>query len=209
MARTTGPACKQCRREQTKLFLKGERCLTENCGIERRPYPPGQHGRRGRKPTPYALQLREKQKCKRIYGVLEAQFESYYDRATRMSGKTGDNLLQLLERRLDNVVYRLGYAASRREARQFVRHGHVAVNGKRVDIPSFLVGVGDVVSRTTRGERNERIGELAERTTAQTRVPTWLAADAEKVVGTVVDLPPRDIIDVPVDEGRIVELYSK
>jgi len=209
VARYTGPACKLCRREGVKLFLKGERCLKSECAMEKRAYAPGEHGKRQRKMTPYGQMLREKQKAKRIYGVLESQFEKYYDIASRMKGKTGENLLALLERRLDNVVYRLGFATSRREARQFVRHGHIAVNGRRVNIPSFLVDPGEVISLTASGQENARIKEVIERATIRPRVPSWLKVDYEKGEGVVLAHPSRDDIDIPVDENKIVELYSK
>lgn len=209
MARYTGPSCKLCRREGIKLFLKGERCLTDNCAIERRPYPPGQHGRRQRKLTPYALMLREKQKARRIYGVLEGQFGRYYDMATRMSGKTGENLLILLERRLDNVVYRMGFASSRKEARQFVRHGHFKVNGRKVNIPSYLVKPGDVVELSDRGKENERIKEVIEQANYRARVPGWIEVDFDKGMAKILAYPSREQIDIHVDENKIVELYSK
>lgn len=209
MARYTGPSCKLCRREGVKLFLKGERCLTDNCAIERRPYPPGQHGKRQRKLTPYGLMLREKQKARRIYGVIEGQFSRYYEMATRMPGKTGENLLILLERRLDNVVYRMGFASSRKEARQFVRHGHFRVNGRKVNIPSYLVKPGDVVELTERGKENERIKEVIEQANYRARVPGWIEVDYDKATARILAYPARDQIDVPVDENKIVELYSK
>ncbi len=209
MARYTGPACKLCRREGVKLFLKGERCLTQNCAIERRPYPPGQHGQRNLKLTPYAQMLREKQKAKRIYGVLEAQFERYFDIAAKMPGKTGENLLVLLERRLDNVVYRAGFALSRREARQLVRHGHIRVNGRKVNIPSYLVKVNDIVEISERGKENETIKEILETRPLMSRVPSWLDVDFDAAKVRVVGLPSREEINIPVDENKIVELYSK
>lgn len=209
MARYTEPKCKLCRREGVKLYLKGERCLTDNCAIERRPFPPGEQGRKSRKLTPYGQMLREKQKAKRIYGVLETQFEKYYLIASRMKGKTGENLLSLLERRLDNVIYRLGLASSRSEARQLVRHGHFLVNGKKVNIPSYLVDPGDVITLSKRGKENVRIQEMLEKANIKPRVPSWLEMDYEKVEGKVISYPSREDIDIPVDENRIVELYSK
>lgn len=209
MARYTEAKCKLCRREGVKLFLKGDRCLTDNCAIERRPFPPGEHGRKGRKLTPYGQMLREKQKAKKIYGVLESQFEKYYRAASRMKGKTGENLLSLLERRLDNVVYRMGLASSRSEARQMVRHGHFLVNGRKVNIPSYLVGPDDIITLSDRGKENIRIQEVLEKANIRPRVPSWLEVDYEKIEGKVVSLPSREDIDIPVDENRIVELYSK
>lgn len=209
MARYTGPACKLCRREGFKLFLKGERCLTNNCAIEKRPYPPGEQGKKLKKLTPYGLMLREKQKAKRIYGIMEVQFEKYYEKASRMKGKTGENLLNLLERRLDNVVYRLGLASSRREARQFVRHGHFMVNGRKVNIPSFIVDPGEVIELTAKGKDNMRVKDVLEKATIRPRVPSWLEVDYETVTGKVLSFPTREDIEIPVDENKIVELYSK
>lgn len=209
MARYTGPACRLCRREGVKLFLKGERCYTDNCAVERRPYPPGQHGKRSYKLTPYGLMLREKQKAKRIYGVLEAQFQRYFDIATRTPGKTGENLLILLERRLDNVVYRAGFGRSRAEARQFVRHGHFHVNGRKVNIPSYLVNAGDVIELSPAGKENQTIKEIIESSGIRTKVPSWLDVSLEEGKIKVVSFPSREEIDVPVDENKIVELYSK
>jgi len=208
MARYTGARCRLCRREGTKLYLKGDRCYTK-CTIERRPNPPGLHGGRRRgKVTEYGLQLREKQKARRTYGVLEKQFRRYYDRAVRQPGVTGENLLRLLERRLDNVVYRLGLAASRSEARQLVRHGHFTVNGRKVNIPSYQVRVGDVIGIKERSKSMAWMQELMERA-AENTPPAWLEYDADRAEGKVVDLPTRDQIDVPVKEQLIVELYSK
>lgn len=209
MARYTGPVCRLCRREGVKLFLKGERCFSDNCALERRPYPPGQHGKRSVKLTPYALMLREKQKTKRIYGVLEAQFERYFDIASKTPGKTGENLLILLERRLDNVVFRAGFARSRREARQFVRHGHFYVNGKKVNIPSYLVDPGDVIELSPLGKENETIREILETGGIRAKVPSWLEVNYEEAKIKVLYLPSREEIDIPVDENKIVELYSK
>ncbi|MBO8129576.1 MAG: 30S ribosomal protein S4 [Peptococcaceae bacterium] len=208
MARYTEARCRLCRREGTKLYLKGDRCYTK-CTIERRPNPPGLHGARRRgKITEYGLQLREKQKARRTYGVLERQFRRYYDKAARQPGITGENLLRLLERRLDNVVYRLGLGASRSEARQLVRHGHFTVNGRKVNIPSFQVRVGDVIGLKERSKSMPRIQELMERA-AENTPPAWLEYDPDRAEGRVVDLPTRDQIDVPVKEQLIVELYSK
>jgi small subunit ribosomal protein S4 len=205
MARYTGPACKLCRREGLKLFLKGERCLTEKCAIERRAYPPGQHGRGRIKQSEYLTQLREKQKARRYYGLLEKQFRGYYEKASRKDGITGENLLRLLEQRLDNVVYRLGFGASRAQARQLIRHGHFAVNGRRVTIPSFQVKQGDEVSL-----KHERAKDtILAATDLVASVPAWLQADHENLSGKVVRVPERDEIDVPVQEQLIVELYSK
>lgn len=205
MARYTGPACKLCRREGLKLFLKGERCLTEKCAIERRAYPPGQHGRGRIKQSEYLTQLREKQKARRYYGLLEKQFRGYYEKASRKEGITGENLLRLLEQRLDNVVYRLGFGASRAQARQLIRHGHFAVNGRRVTIPSFQVKPGDELS--LKHERAKDV--ILSATDLVASVPAWLQADHENLSGKVVRSPERDEIDVPVQEQLIVELYSK
>ncbi|MGQ9531610.1 MAG: 30S ribosomal protein S4 [Desulfotomaculales bacterium] len=208
MARHTGPRCRLCRREGIKLYLKGDRCYTRRCALERRGYAPGQHGHARKKTTEYGMQLREKQKAKRIYGVLEAQFRNYFERAERQTGITGENLLRFLERRLDNVVYRAGLAASRSEARQLVRHGHFTVNGRRVDIPSYLVRPGDVIALRERSRNSVRIKELVERAADQ-RPPAWLSYDAERAEVRVLALPTRDQIDVPVQEHLIVELYSR
>ena len=206
MARVTDPKCRQCRREGVKLFLKGERCLTEKCAVERRSYPPGQHGRGRIKQSEYLLQLREKQKARRYYGVLEKQFRSYYEKASRRQGITGEELLRLLEMRLDNVVYRLGFAASRAQARQLVRHGHFFVNGRRVNIPSYQVRADDIVSL-----RPGAAGEAAVRsaTDLTASVANWLQADHDNLTGKVLRMPDRDEIDTPVQEQLIVELYSK
>jgi small subunit ribosomal protein S4 len=206
MARSIDPKCKKCRREGMKLFLKGERCLTEKCAIERRAYPPGQHGRGRIKSSEYLLQLREKQKARRYYGVLERQFHTYYERASRRQGITGDNLLRLLETRLDNVVYRLGFAASRAQARQFVRHGHFDVNGRRVNIPSFQVKTDDVVTLHEGSGARPQIEEATELTAS---VAPWLQADHDNLVGKVLRLPERAEIDTPVQEQLIIELYSR
>ncbi len=208
MARYTGAVCRLCRREGLKLFLKGERCYTDKCSIERRNYPPGEHGQARPKFSEYAIQLREKQKLRRIYGLLEGQFRRYFDLADRSKGVTGDVLLQLLERRLDNIAYRLGFATSRAEARQLVRHGHLTVNGRKVDVPSYLVRAGDVVSVRERSRRIARIAESL--AVAQRRgVPDWLEVDAEGFRGTVKALPTRADLTMPINEKLVVELYSK
>ncbi|GAB4280069.1 MAG: 30S ribosomal protein S4 [Coriobacteriia bacterium] len=208
MARHTGADCKLCRREEMKLFLKGDRCYSDKCAVERRPYPPGQRAQRRPKESQYRIQLREKQRAKRIYGVLEKQFRNYYELASRQKGITGENLLRLLESRLDNVVYRLGFAASRDEARQLVRHGHFLVNGKRVDIPSYRVREGDVVSVHEKA-KDFSVIKAAIISAAKVEVPGWLEVDVENLKGTVLSLPTRDQIDLPVREQLIVELYSK
>ncbi|OAT81170.1 30S ribosomal protein S4 [Desulfotomaculum copahuensis] len=208
MARYTGAQCRLCRREGAKLYLKGDRCYTGKCAIDRRSYGPGMHGQSRKKVSEYGVQLREKQKTRRIYGVLEKQFSNYFERAERQSGVTGENLLRLLERRLDNVIYRLGLASSRTEARQLVRHGHYTVNGRRVSIPSFLVRVGDVITVHEGSKESPRIKELLERAADKTP-PAWLEYSAGQATGTVVALPARDQIDAPVQEHLIVELYSR
>ncbi|HXH07138.1 MAG TPA: 30S ribosomal protein S4 [Vicinamibacterales bacterium] len=209
MARYIGPVCRLCRREGMKLFLKGERCYTEKCAIERRNLPPGQHGKiRRAKLAGYGLQLREKQKVKRIYGVLENQFRRYFETAERTRGITGETLLQLLERRLDNVVYRLGFATSRAQARQLVRHGHFLVNGRKVDIPSYSVRVGDVVSVRPGSAQSPVIQHAIEEVKGR-GIPEWLSLDPARLEGRVVSLPTRDQINLPVQEQLIVELYSK
>jgi small subunit ribosomal protein S4 len=206
MARETGPQCKQCRREGQKLFLKGERCLTDKCGIERRNYPPGDHGRGRPRQSEYRVQLREKQKARRYYGVLEKQFRGYYDRASRQEGVTGENLLRILESRLDNVLVRLGFAASRRQARQLVRHGHWLVNGRRVDIPSYQVRPDDVITLAPGFSADQMIRDATELVSV---VPAWLQADHDGLTAKVLRRPERDEIAVPVQEQLIVELYSK
>ena len=207
MARYRAAACRQCRREGIKLFLKGARCFGEKCAIERRNYPPGQHGLSRTKLTQYGIQLREKQKAKNIYGVLEKQFRLYFHRAEREKGVTGENLLKLLERRLDNVVFRLGFAASRREARQMVAHGHFQVNGRRVSVPSFIVRVGEVVQLRASSKMGERLTDNV--SAGRATVPPWLEVDLEGKRGTVRGLPMREDIQIPVQEQLIVELYSK
>jgi small subunit ribosomal protein S4 len=208
MARYTGPVCRLCRREKQKLFLKGAKCDTMKCPIERRPYPPGEHGRdRMRQGSEYLGQLREKQKARRIYGVLEKQFVNMYKEANRQSGITGENLLRMLELRLDNVTFRAGWASSRNQSRQFVRHGHVLVNGKRVTIPSYRVKKGDVISLKEKSRTMIVIRHNMD--TLDHQVPGWLESGAEGFEVTVRDLPQREHIDVPVREQLIVELYSK
>lgn len=208
MARYTGPVCKLCRREGMKLFLKGDRCLSGKCAIDRRPTPPGQHGASRKQVKEYGLQLREKQKTKRYYGVLETQFHNYFDKASKLEGMTGSNLLSLLERRLDNVVYRMGMAESRKEARQLVLHGHFRINGKKVNIPSLLVRAGDVISLADGSRSNEKFKTLIDE--LDTKIsPKWLEVDREHITAKVLALPVRDDIDFPFEEHLIVELYSK
>lgn len=209
MARYTGPVCRLCRRERMKLFLKGDRCFKEKCAIERRGYPPGQHGqRRGRRSLGYGPQLREKQKVKRIYGLLEKQFRNYFKDAERSRGVTGDNLLIGLERRLDNVAYSLGFASSRAQARQLVRHGHIQVDGKKTTIPSYQVKVGQQIGVKDGSRKNEFIRASVE--TARGRgIPSWLELDPDNFVGKAVSLPTREDIKLPIEEQLIVELYSR
>ena len=207
MARYTGPVCRLCRREKMKLFLKGPKCDSMKCPIERRPYPPGEHGRGRIRESEYLLQLREKQKARRIYGVLEDQFRNLYEEANRQGGITGENLLRMLEQRLDNVAYRAGWGASRSQARQFVRHGHITVNGKRVTIPSYQVRKGDVVEVRERGRSMIVLRHNLD--TIDRAIPAWLERGGEGWTVTVRDLPLREHIDVPVRESLIVELYSK
>jgi small subunit ribosomal protein S4 len=208
MARYTGPDCKRCRREKMTLFLKGGKCDTPKCPIEIRPYPPGEHGRGRTKDSEYLLQKREKQKCARIYGILEKQFRSYYDEANRRAGKTGDELLRILESRLDNVVYRAGFAQSRDMARQVVRHGHVLVNGKKVDIPSYRVSENDIIEIREKS-RNLTPFIIARETAGERPVPAWLEVISSQMRVLVHNLPARQVIDTPVQEQLIVELYSK
>jgi small subunit ribosomal protein S4 len=209
MARYTGAVCRLCRREGTKLFLKGTKCTSDRCPIEKRNFPPGQHGKdRKAKIVGYGLQLHEKQKAKRIYFALEGQFRAYYEKASRAQGVTGELLIQQLERRLDNVAYRLGFAISRRQARQVVRHGHVQVNGKKVNIPSYQVNVGDVIS-IREGAKKHVIIEQGAQYAAQNPVPAWLDADFANLSGRVLSLPGRKDVNLPVNEQLIVELYSK
>ncbi len=208
MARYREAVCRLCRREGVELYLKGDRCFTDKCAIKRRGYPPGQHGQRRPKHSDYGVQLREKQKAKRIYGLLERQFRTYFEKADRMKGKTGDNLLILLERRLDNVAYRLGFATTRRESRQLVRHGHFVVGGRKVNIPSYLVRAGETIAVR---EKSRAIQNLNEALDAVVRkgIPTWLELDRENYRGTVKVLPTRTEITEPIQEQLIVELYSK
>ena len=209
MARYTGPVCRLCRREDMKLFLKGDRCYTDKCGFERRAYAPGQHGQaRRRKLSNYGEQLREKQKVKRIYGIAERQFRGYYYKALRLKGVTGENLLVLLERRLDNICYRLGFASDHAEARQLVRHGHFSVNGKKVNIPSYLVRANDVI---TVREKSRKVKRIEESMSGVDRrgVPQWLELDKEKFEGRVKGMPAREDFTMPIREQLIVELYSK
>jgi small subunit ribosomal protein S4 len=206
MARDTGPQCKQCRREGQKLFLKGERCLTEKCGVERRSYPPGEHGRGRVRASEYRQQLREKQKTRRFYGLLERQFRGYYEKAARQPGVTGENMLRLLERRFDNVLVRLGFAASRRQARQLISHGHWMINGRRVDIPSYQVRPDDVITIRPESKAADVVRQATELTAV---VPPWLQADHDALTAKVLRQPERDEIAAPVQEQLIVELYSK
>ncbi|MCL1851648.1 MAG: 30S ribosomal protein S4 [Peptococcaceae bacterium] len=209
MARYTDSVCRICRREGIKLFFKSERCHTTKCSFERRAYAPGQHGQgRSRKPSEYAIQLREKQKARRMYGVLEKQFRRYFAVANRQKGMTGENLLRILERRLDNVVYRLGLAGSRPEARQLITHGHYTVNGRRVDIASYLVNAGDVIAIKEKSRSINRLKEMAENLGSLV-VPAWMSVDADVVSGTIIRLPDREDIQVPIEEQLIVERYSR
>ncbi|MEZ4392129.1 MAG: 30S ribosomal protein S4 [Polyangiales bacterium] len=208
MARYIGPVCKLCRREGAKLFLKGDRCYTEKCAYDRRPYPPGQHGQARIKFTEYGLRLREKQKVRRVYGVLERQFRKYFSEADRTKGVTGENLLALLERRLDNVAFRLGFAATRSEARQLVLHQHVTVNGKRVNVPSYVVRVGDKIAVR---EKSREIARVKESVTGAERrgALTWLELDKANFTGTVKTLPVREEVGLDIKEQLIVEFYSR
>ncbi len=208
MARYTDSVCKLCRREGQKLFLKGQRCYTDKCAVTRRQYAPGQHGQGRKKTSEYGLQLRAKQMTRRFYGVLESQFRGYYELATHKEGKTGDELLTILESRLDNVVYRLGWASSRKEARQLVVHGHFTVNGKRVDIPSYLTKVGEVISIQDKSRQSEKFKAVIEANSARP-VAKWLDLNRDTLEAKVIAVPTRDEIDLAVDETLIVELYSK
>ncbi len=208
MARYTGAVCRLCRREGTKLFLKGERCYTGKCGFERRAYAPGQHGQGRKKLSGYGQQMREKQKVRRYYGLLEGQFAKYYEMATKKAGVTGENLLTILESRLDNVIYRLGFGTSRPEARQLVLHGHFTVNGKKVNIPSFLVKPGDVIAIKEASKDSVKIKDVLE-VTASRAVPKWLDLDKNTLTAKVVAEAQRDDIDLAIEEHLIVELYSK
>lgn len=208
MARYTGAVCRQCRREGQKLFLKGERCYSEKCALSRRGYAPGQHGQSRKKVSEYGLQLREKQKTRRFYGVLEGQFAKYFEMAERKQGIAGENLLIILETRLDNVVYRAGFASSRKEARQLVRHNHFVVNGKKANIPSILVKEGDVIAISESSKTSDKIKAVLEANSAKP-VPQWLESNKEQMTAKVVALPKREDIDLDVEEHLIVELYSK
>ena len=208
MARYTGPVCRLCRREGTKLFLKGERCLTGKCALDRRNTAPGQHGAANKKMREYGLQMREKQKTRRYYGVLEKQFVNYFEEADRKEGMTGENLICLLERRLDNVVYRMGFAASHKEARQLVLHGHFTVNGKKVNIPSLLIKAGDVIAVKEASRDSVKFKALAE-AAATANAPKWLEVKADAMSATVLNLPAREDVDFDFNEQLIVELYSK
>ena len=209
MARYTGAVCRMCRREGQKLFLKGDRCYTDKCSVERRSYAPGQHGNaRNKKMSEYGIQLREKQKAKRYYGVLEHQFRDYFEMANKKAGMTGENLLALLETRLDNVAYRLGFAMSRPEARQLVRHGHFTINGKKVDIPSYLVKPGEVIALKDGSRSLEKFKASLEANGSRVP-PKWLDFDRNNLVAKVVALPAREDVDLPIEEHLIVELYSK
>ncbi len=207
MARYTGPVCRLCRREGVKLYLKGDKCFTDKCPVSRRAFPPGQHGQGRRKLSEYGVQLREKQKARRTYGIMEGQFSRYFEKASAKKGVTGELLLQLLERRLDNVVYRMGFASSRAEARQLVRHNHFAVNGRRVNIPSFTVKPGDAVEVREGSRQKPRFKALLE--SAVRTIPAWLDVQRDDLKGSVVRLPNRDEIDTPVQEQLIIEWYSR
>lgn len=206
MARYTGPSCRLCRREGKKLFLKGDRCYTDKCAVTKRATAPGQHGARRGKLSNYGLQLREKQMVKRAYGVIEGQFRETYERANKLSGITGENLLRLLELRLDNVVFRMGMASSRKEARQLVNHGHFTLNGKKADIPSMTLSVGDIVAVKEGSLSSEKFKSLQEKAA---QAPKWIQADIEKLAGKVIALPDREDIDLPIEEHLIIELYSR
>lgn len=208
MARYTGAVCRQCRREGQKLFLKGDRCYSEKCSVGRRAYAPGQHGQGRKKTSEYGLQLRAKQRARRFYGVNEVQFHHYFEIAERKQGVTGENLLKILESRLDNVVYRAGYASSRAEARQLIGHGHFEVNGHRVDIASYLVKAGDVVCVCEKSRSSEKLKAIVEACSARP-VPTWMDVDRDAWSVKIVNLPERDAIEAPVEEQLIVEFYSK
>ena len=208
MARYIGPVCKLCRRENMKLYLKGDRCFSDKCSYDRRPYPPGQHGQGRIKFSEYGVRLREKQKVRRMYGLLEKQYRRYFDLADRQRGVTGENLLRLLERRLDNVAFRLGFSATRSEARQLVRHNHFLVNGKRVNIPSFLVKEGDEISVRDRSKKVKRIQEAME-TVERRGTPAWLEMDPKEFKGVVKGMPSREDISAQIQEQMIVEFYSR
>lgn len=207
MPRYTGPSCRLCRREGTKLYLKGDRCYSDKCALNKRNFAPGQHGKSRKKTTEYGMQLREKQKVRRFYGLTESQMRMYFDKADKMKGITGENLLRLLELRLDNVVYRMGFASSRAEARQLVTHGHFLLNGRKADIPSLITNVGDTIEVKERSKSSDKFKALMENRAGNT-VP-WVDVDVEKMRGTIVAQPSREDIDLPVEEHLIVELYSK
>ncbi|MBM7615275.1 30S ribosomal protein S4 [Alkaliphilus hydrothermalis] len=207
MARYTDAVCRLCRREGMKLYLKGDRCYSDKCAITKRNVPPGQHGQSRKKLSNYGIQLREKQKAKRFYGVLETQFRKYFEMADKQQGITGDNLLRICETRLDNIVYRLGFGTSRAQARQSVVHGHFTVNGQKVDIPSYLVKVGDVIAVRDKSKSSEKFKAIVENFNGS--VPNWLTVDMEKLEGKIVSLPSREDIDLPIAENLIVELYSR
>ncbi len=207
MARYTGPSCRQCRREGQKLFLKGDRCYSNKCAVDKRTYAPGQHGQGRRvKVTEYGLQLREKQKAKRFYGLLEAQFRNYFDKANKKPGLTGENLLVMLETRMDNVVFRMGFASSRKEARQLVTHNHFTVNGRKQSIPSYQVSAGDVIKVKEKSTASPKFKEIKDMSIS---TPSWISVDTDKLEGRVLAMPLREEIDTPVAEHLIVELYSK
>lgn len=208
MARYVGPICKRCRRENVKLFLKGDRCYTDKCAFDRRPYPPGVHGQRRSKPTEYGVRLREKQKVRHIYGLMERQFRRYFAMADASKGVTGENLLTNLERRLDSACFRLGFASTRTDARQLVRHKHVLVNGRVVNVPSFLLRPGDKVTIHERSKKLARI-EQAQVTAGRREAPTWIELDTESLTGTVKTMPNREEITLPIQEQMIVEFYSR
>lgn len=206
MARYTGPSCRLCRREGQKMFLKGERCYSGKCAIEKRNYAPGQHGQGRKKVSDYGIQLREKQKAKRFYGLLETQFKNYFVKAEKRKGQSGENLLIMLETRLDNTVFRMGFASSRKEARQLVRHGHFTLNGKKADIPSIEVKAGDIIKVKEKSTSSPKFKEVREMSIS---TPSWISVDADKLEGKVLAAPTRGDIDTPVAEHLIVELYSK
>lgn len=208
MARYIGPVCKLCRRENMKLFLKGERCYTDKCSFDRRPYPPGMHGQRRSKTTEYGVRMREKQKVRRIYGILEAQFRGYFETADRQKGVAGENLLSLLERRLDSAIYRLGLGTTRTDARQLVRHKHVKVNGRTVNIPSFLLRPGDKITIKDGSKGITRL-QTALEVAARREQPEWLEFDRDNLTGTVKGMPTREAITLPIEEQMIVEFYSR
>ena len=209
MARYLGSVCKLCRREGNKLFLKGERCFTDKCGMERRPYPPGQHGQRRSKISDYGIQLREKQKLKRLYGIKEKPMRNLFKLAVRMKGVTGDIMLSLLERRLDNVVFKIGFAASRNEARQLVKHNHFTINGVKANIPSMNVGKDDVVELRTKSRESNKFKHALERNLSYREIPAWIEVDKNNFKGIVKDLPKREDITSSIEARLVVELYSK